>query len=216
VSESVLNHPLLSHPEHPSPPGLALAVARLAPDPADPGRPLRLVFTLRGPTTAIRWPEPLAPGAARRADGLWRHTCFEAFATAPGAAGAASGPYLEFNFAPSGAWAAYRFDGYRAGMRNEPLPLEPRVTIHDRDGERRIEIACPWPAPLAGGAHEGAESGGGADRGMGPRAQASRIRLGLSAVLEAADGSLSYWALRHPPGRPDFHNAAGFQLEVAG
>ena len=26
--------------------------------------------------------------------------------------------YREFNFSPSGAWAAYEFDDYRAGMRN--------------------------------------------------------------------------------------------------
>ena len=29
------------------------------------------------------------------------------------------------------------------------------------------------------------------------------IRLGLSAVVESVDGGLSYWALRHPPGKPD-------------
>ena len=30
--------------------------------------------------------------------------------------------------------------------------------------------------------------------------------LGLSAILEEADGTISYWALAHPPGRPDFHH----------
>ena len=38
--------------------------------------------------------------------------------------------------------------------------------------------------------------------------------LGLSAVIEGADGSLSYWALVHPPGKPDFHNADCFALEL--
>ena len=38
------------------------------------------------------------------------------------------------------------------------------------------------------------------------------LRLGLSAVVEEYDGMLSYWALRHPPGKPDFHHAAAFAL----
>jgi hypothetical protein len=37
------------------------------------------------------------------------------------------------------------------------------------------------------------------------------LRIGLSAVIEASDG-LSYWALRHPADKPDFHDAAGFSL----
>jgi hypothetical protein len=40
------------------------------------------------------------------------------------------------------------------------------------------------------------------------------LRLGLSAVIEAADGSLCYWALRHPPGKPDFHHVDAFDLQL--
>ena len=39
--------------------------------------------------------------------------------------------------------------------------------------------------------------------------------LGLSAVCEARDGSLQYWALRHPAERPDFHDRRSFALAVA-
>jgi hypothetical protein len=38
------------------------------------------------------------------------------------------------------------------------------------------------------------------------------LRLGLSAVIESCNGSLSYWALRHPAGKPDFHHADAFAL----
>ena len=31
-------------------------------------------------------------------------------------------------------------------------------------------------------------------------------RVGMSAILEEEDGTISYWALAHPPGRPDFHH----------
>ena len=57
-----------------------------------------------------------------RTDGLWRHTCFEAFIAA-----AVRPEYWEYNLSPSGAWAAYHFTGYRAGM--EPLG-EGRRTRH--------------------------------------------------------------------------------------
>ena len=42
------------------------------------------------------------------------------------------------------------------------------------------------------------------------------LRLALSAVLEADDGTLSYWALHHPPGSPDFHHANCFVLRLEG
>jgi hypothetical protein len=40
-------------------------------------------------------------------------------------------------------------------------------------------------------------------------------RLGLSAVIEDAKGGISYWALTHPPGKPDFHHADGFACEFS-
>jgi hypothetical protein len=42
----------------------------------------------------------------------------------------------------------------------------------------------------------------------------ARLLLGLSAVIEEDDGVVSYWALKHPPGPPDFHHASGFVLEL--
>jgi hypothetical protein len=33
-------------------------------------------------------------------------------------------------------------------------------------------------------------------------------------VIEDADGRLSYWSAAHPDGRPDFHHAAGFVVEL--
>jgi len=40
--------------------------------------------------------------------------------------------------------------------------------------------------------------------------------LGLSAVIEETSGRKSYWALAHPPGKPDFHHTDSFALELAG
>jgi len=40
------------------------------------------------------------------------------------------------------------------------------------------------------------------------------LRLGLAAVIERTDGGLSHWAITHPAERPDFHDPAGFVLEI--
>ncbi len=149
-------------------------------------RTLVLAYELAGDPEKLRIP---APAPATRADGLWRRTCFEAFLMLEG------GGYLELNLSPSGRWAAYRFDGYRAGM----APLEPfagpRITFARTADGMTLSAALELP-DLPGLA---------ADRPW---------RISLAAVIEDADGSIGYWALAHPPGKPDFHHADGFACEV--
>jgi hypothetical protein len=41
-----------------------------------------------------------------------------------------------------------------------------------------------------------------------------RLKLALCAVIEEESGMLSYWALNHPPGKPDFHHPDSFALEI--
>jgi hypothetical protein len=41
-----------------------------------------------------------------------------------------------------------------------------------------------------------------------------KVVLGLSAVIEDESGALSYWALRHVPGKPDFHHPQAFAMEL--
>jgi len=126
------------------------------------------------------------PRSPRRADYLWQHTCFEAFVMA------GEGPeYREFNFSPSGEWAVYGFRAYRDGGVLEK-ELAPGIVV--RGTVDRLEL--------------------GAEIGQGLLPQGRPLRLGLSAVVEDAAGSLSYWALRHPPGKPDFHHADAFALEL--
>ena len=144
------------------------------------GTALSLTYALGGDVDRIRIP-PV--GRPERAEDLWRHTCFEAFLKAPGEEG-----YLEFNFAPSGDWAAYRFDSYRAG---------------------RTELDIPPPS--IGGHHGGDLLVGFVSLEGLP---SNRFwRIGLSAVVEDEEGRLSYWALAHPPGDPDFHHPDCFALE---
>ena len=144
-------------------------------------------YALRGDLTHVRL---TGAGGAQRTDGLWRHTCFEAFVASP--SGAA---YYEFNFSPSLSWAAYRFEGYRAGMSAPPLTQAPELRV------RRTPAALDLTAsvPLAG---------------LAPLSGAPALRIALAAVIEEDDGRLSYWALRHPSGNPDFHHPEGFALEL--
>jgi hypothetical protein len=148
------------------------------------GRDLALHFRLSADTERLRLP---AFRAVQRGHRLWEHTCFEAFLavqTGPG--------YVELNFAPSGEWAAYRFTGYRDGM--SPIEeLEPAIAVSHSAGGLDLALRVGLDRALALGV---------------------KVELGLSAVIEDAAGGLSYWALRHPGDRPDFHHAESFALEI--
>lgn len=147
---------------------------------------LRLTYRLEG--TKLRVPKP---GLQRRGDRLWEHTCFEAFLAIPGEPG-----YHEFNFAPSRAWSAKALRGYRDPDDGHPA-LEPRFEVARTDEQIVLEVALDL-------------------EGISSRHRGSPLRMALAAMIEDAAGGLSYWALHHPPGRPDFHHADSFVLEVPG
>lgn len=152
-----------------------------------PGPALLCRYELHGEVGRLRVP---AARTGRRADELWEHTCFEVFAAAPG------GGYYEFNFAPSLEWAAYRFSGYREDMTPAALARAPGLKAR-RTPDKLELTAHLYLEGLAGLA------GGG------------QLRLGLSAVIEDDGGRLSYWALHHAPGNPDFHDPDAFALELS-
>ncbi len=123
-------------------------------------------------------------------EGLWQHTCFEMFVGVPGAT-----PYYEFNFSPAGDWAAYRFEAYRQGMAAAlPAPVPHLQAYHHAE---RLELSAT--------VHVGA---------LAELAEAPVLRIALAAVIQDAAGELSYWSLRHAAGKPDFHHADGFVLEL--
>jgi hypothetical protein len=125
-----------------------------------------------------------------RADELWRHTCFEAFACASPNTG-----YFEFNFAPSMQWAAYRFSGYRTGMSVASEVGTPRFEVRSSDACYELQVALELNR-LPGLSND------------------ATWKLGLSAVIEETSGRKSYWALAHPPGDPDFHHSVCFAREL--
>jgi hypothetical protein len=145
---------------------------------------LVLRYVVAGNIGDLMLPAATAPG---RADELWRHTCFEAFIR-----GAPDGNYYELNFAPSTKWAAYQFTGYRTGMREATKIQAPKIEVVST-GERHTLRAALELSELS---------------------SASHWQLGLSAVIEEANGRKSYWALAHPPGKPDFHHSDCFAGEL--
>jgi hypothetical protein len=121
-----------------------------------------------------------------RADGLWQTTCFELFLRDLGA-----DEYLEFNFSPSRHWAAYRFDHYREGMREWPLET-PEIWLDMSDTHVALETTLSLPGVIN-----------------------ARTYAAFSAVIHESGGIKSYWALKHPPGQPDFHHKDCFALQLA-
>ncbi len=130
-----------------------------------------------------RFAIPQAAESGRR-DELWKTTCFEAFVQEDGEA-----TYREYNFAPSGDWAAYDFAARRDGMSAAPLANPPYIRFEDN--------LVWWTL----GATFALEAG-------------RHWALGLAAVIEEQDGTKSYWALAHNGDEPDFHDPACFTARL--
>jgi hypothetical protein len=150
------------------------------------GARLALSYVLDADLERLRIPQARA---AHRADELWTHTCFEAFLRVTGTAG-----YCELNFAPSRAWAMYRFSARREGMAL--ISARPPQIDVSRTSTGVTLVATVFWDDLIG------------------KEPPLTLRMAAAAVLEDDGGTLSYWALRHPPGKPDFHHADSFALEL--
>ena len=129
-------------------------------------------FGIGAPASRFVIPQAVEPG---RANQLWQTTCLEAFLRRTG-----QDAYREWNFAPSGQWAAYDFSAYREGMADADVPSPPYI---------RMEDNMTW---WTLGATIAVDAG-------------AQWDLNLSAILEEKDGTKSYWALAHPGEKPDFH-----------
>lgn len=148
---------------------------------------LVLNYRIEGDVDGLRLPPRRPPAAA---DSLWQSTCFEAFVKAPRSRG-----YTELNASPSSQWALYRFDGYRRGMRALAPAHPPQMLCRRQAGtvHARVEVDL-------------------AELGVASRGE---LEMAIAAVLQDVNGGLSYWALTHPAGEPDFHHPSAFTLVLA-
>jgi hypothetical protein len=173
----ILKDALVGHPAQPAA-GVAGVDVELS---IDAGGGVDLLLTIHGAAAGLRIPEPCTPAET---DGLWRHTCAELFVAVAG-----DPAYREFNFSPSGQWAAYHFSAYRVRARRSGAVVVPRIALSRSAGRTAVAVTLPAAA-------------------LPP---SPRLQVGISLVLEASDGSLSYWALAHAAGRPDFHRRETFR-----
>jgi hypothetical protein len=176
-----MRYTLKCHRDSPSVAATHVEVSIVRPDAGS----LLLSFAVAGKIGDLLMPAVTAPA---RIDDLWHHTCFEAFIRAT-----PHGGYYEFNFSPSTQWAAYRFDGYRSGMRVAAEIGAPKIAVESTSECYTLQAALD----------------------LGELSPASRWRLGLSAVIEETSGRKSYWALAHSSGKPDFHHPDCFAGELS-
>jgi hypothetical protein len=175
TKSAAFSTPLCCHPDFPAPGIAGVSVTGVWEKDT-----LRLDYRIEGHLPLLRLPAPQMPVDAHR---LWAHTCCEIF----WARNAETG-YREYNFSPSGQWAAYAFSAYRERLPDMEPPAPRALSWQRRANSLTLSVRLPvHPAPL---------------------------RLALSAVLERQDGKLAYYALAHPPGQPDFHHPAGFALNL--
>jgi hypothetical protein len=182
-------------------PAQNLATLRLIPHPATPcqalefievavayGYPqLRLQFRLSGRVRDLAIPGPEEPV---RTVGLWEETCCEAFLK-PGGGDA----YYELNLSPSSQWAVFDFTGYRENLRQLDVGRAPFIDCAETPNELVLEAVIDLSM-------------------LPPAVHAQDWALGLSCVVKAKDGTTSYWALAHPPEKPDFHDSNCFALTL--
>ena len=170
---------LTRHPETPSAPMKLLVRFGRS------GGILRARFRLPGDNQGVELPESrqnmekIHPEL--RADELWRHTCFEIFIRP-----SKSTEYIEFNFSPSGQWAAYHFSNRRRDMQNADVAV-PAIIATDRPS--RFELSALVELPDW---------------------KEVDWEANFTAIIEEKDGTKSYWALAHPAGPPDFHDPSCF------
>lgn len=149
-------------------------------------RGINLKFRIEADMARLSIP---ARATSRRGADLWRTSCGEAFIRPRGGT-----LYWEINISPSSEWSVYRFASYRSGRSDEANVAD--VEIEVARFERRLEIEASLVTPFL---HEVLEE-----------SRATEFDVGLSTVIEDESGVLSYWALAHPPGKPDFHQPSCF------
>lgn len=153
-----------------------------------PGGRLIFDYMITGEVTSLVFP-PTA--IAARADQLWRTTCCEAFVKPAG-----QDAYVEFNFSPSTRWAAYRFPDYRDGMRSVASNNPPAIEFAADENHAALRADVDLSA-------------------MASSLAEAALDVAISVVIEERGGAKSFWALAHPPGKPDFHHRDGFALRLA-
>ena len=126
-------HKLVVHPDTPSSGKFEVTVGVNR-----DGYLLELNFLIVGDNSRLLLPKPVSY-KPERGDGLWRHTCFEAFWKPT-----SGSEYYELNVAPSCEFAVYHFGSYRAGMRDVD-PCVPRIFYAPPSDGTALDVVLAQP-----------------------------------------------------------------------
>jgi len=133
---------------------------------------------------------PLASMNPGRKDELWKKTCFEFFLAIKD-----QPQYWEFNMSPSGDWNVYHMDAYRRVCFREEM------SIQQLQFEVQQEPSCFTLDAVVD---------------LKPIIQQSHfLDVGITAVIQTADGNETYWAPTHPAPLADFHLRESFIFDLA-
>jgi hypothetical protein len=144
---------------------------------------LNLWFGVSAPMSRFLVPPPASRPTRR--DNLWQSTCFECFLKQEGEAA-----YQEWNFSPSGDWAAYDFTAERKDMAPAEIASPPYIRTEDNLTWWGLGATLSIPSD-------------------------ARYSLALSAVIEERTGERLFFALHHPLEQPDFHHPDCFTARLA-
>jgi hypothetical protein len=147
---------------------------------------LEVHYALQGDLSQILFPPAVdIPG---RKFALWEATCLEFFVAVIGQA-----DYWEFNLAPNGNWQVFHLTDYREGLKDEAaINYLPFVMKQDDQGlqlDLSIDLTSLFPPDTA-------------------------LEMAVTAVIQAATGEYSYWALCHGGDVADFHRRADFIIKL--
>lgn len=148
---------------------------------------LKLRFHLSGRIADLAIPGPEEPV---RTVGLWEETCCEAFLKPVG-----GDAYYEFNLSPSSQWAVFDFTGYRENFRQLDVGRAPVIDCDVAPDGVTLDAVIDLSM-------------------LPPDVHRQDWAMGLSCVVQAKDGTKSYWALAHPPEKPDFHDSNCFTVTL--
>jgi hypothetical protein len=146
---------------------------------------LTLSYSLLGDLSTIEIPAATSPDRQRH---LWETTCFEFFLSMKN-----DQQYWEFNLSPAGHWNVYRFDEYRQGMKEETAFTAMPFSIQAEPDALSLALKLNLSSMVSA---------------------TQILEMAIATVVKHKDGTLPYWALKHPSKEPDFHRREAFMIQL--
>ncbi len=153
-------------------------------------------FRLKGPLEKLKMPHTTKPKGPEFNQELWKHSCFELFLKSPD-----SDFYWEWNFAPNLDWGHFSFESYRMPAINpsHSAGIQSFQAITEKSASLEILVQIrPEHSPWL----------------MWALMNRLPLKIGFAAIVEFQDSTLSYWALKHPGPKPDFHLEESFAFNL--